>query len=141
MGYVIASVGNTQSNVTGSGATYTIDWDGTLFDELGYWSSNNFVINSLRYVQVNPYLKLTGLSALNTTINLYLNTSDGDVLFYTFNPSSLLLSGAYDLCIANTVVLNVDSVENYTMNLKIQISGGLTNSVDILSGSSLALTF
>jgi hypothetical protein len=140
MADVIASVGNTQLNETGSGTTYTINWDGTLYDDSGFWNSNNFTFDSQRVVTITPYIKLSGLSALNTLFSLYLNTTDGSIPFYTLNASSLLLSGTYDLCITNSFVLNPNNTTGYTVNLQIQVSNGLTDTVDILSGSTLYLS-
>lgn len=141
MPYVVANISGAKNNVTGAGTIYEIDWDGSIYDSHGIWSDNTVVINELKVFSINAYFKLGGLSALNSLLTVYLNTPDGNILLHTINPSGALLSSNYDANITREVVLNVNNEENYYFNLKLQVSNGLTDTVDVLTGSTFGILF
>lgn len=139
--FVIATNSTTQSNITGAGADYTINWDGSVEDPFGFFSDNKIHFNSKTTCLVSLYLKLSGLSVLNTELDVILNTSDGDIEFFSGNPSGLLLSSSYNAALSRIITLNPTNNESYDFNIKIQVSNGLTNAVDILSGSYFSIMY
>jgi hypothetical protein len=141
MPYVLANIASSKNNVTGSGTIYEVDWDGDVYDSHGIWNSNTIVINELKFFTVNAYFKLAGMSALNSLLTIYLNTPDGNILLHSINPSGNLLSSNFDACITKCVVVNTDNQSNYYINLKLQVSNGLTDTVDILTGSTFGVQY
>lgn len=135
------STGSDQSNVTGASAVYEIDWNGSINDPYGVWSSNQLNLNSKAFLQINTYLMFGGMSALNSEVDLILNTYDGDILIYCGNPTNGLVSSAYNLCVSRLIVVNPNNTTGYWLNLKVKVNGGVGNSVDILTGSCLAFSF
>lgn len=123
----------TQSNVTGDGTVYTVQFDTELFDQSSNFDTGTGVftapINGKYRLSCN--LVIADIGMLHTSLQLYFNLTGKTATIVQFNPNVIAVGG--ELAINGSILLPMSATDTCSVIL---VVSGSTKTVDITGGSS-----
>ena len=122
-------------NVTGNGATATVDFDTEVFDEGGHFASDVFTPTTAGRYSLNTVVQYSGGTGVTGTITLKITTSNrvySHVMVWTTNVPSLVTT------LLSIAAADMDASDTATVTLRVQ--GEASDLLDI-KGEAAASTW
>lgn len=122
-----------QTNVTGDGTAYTVQFNTALFDQASNFNTGTGVFTApvQGIYRITCNLVLSGISTLHTSAQAYFSLTGKDAYFTNINPFAVSVSG--DFAFNGSVLLPM--LQNDTCSVILVVSGS-TKTVNVEGGSS-----